>query len=65
MVESLGKSRENKRQKRVEDLVFWEGYPPEKATWEPGESLVGTAEEAFQEFYRRYPKQPQNSSVKA
>ena len=47
VVESIGKSRENKRRKCVEYLVFWEGYPPEEATWEPGESLVGTAEEAL------------------
>ena len=65
VVESIGKSRENKRRKRVEYLVFWEGYPPEEATWEPGESLVGTAEEALQEFHKRYPKQSQDSRVKA
>ena len=65
VVESIGKSRENKRRKRVEYLVLWEGYPPEEATWEPGESLVGTAEEALQEFLRRYPKQPWDSRVKA
>ena len=65
VVESIGKSRENKRRKRVEYLVFWEGYPPEEATWEPGESLVGTAEEALQEFHRRYPKQPRDSRVRA
>ena len=47
VVESIGKSRENKRRKRVEYLVFWEGYPAEEATWEPGESLVGTSEEAL------------------
>ena len=29
VVESIGKSRMNKRRKRVEYLVFWEGYPPE------------------------------------
>ena len=46
VVESIGKSRENKRRKRVEYLVFLEGYPPEEATWEPGENLVGTADEA-------------------
>ena len=65
VVESIGKSRENKRRMRVEYLVFWEGYPPEEATWEPGESLVGTAEEALQELHRRYPKQPRDSRVKA
>ena len=49
----------------LEYLVFWEGYPPEEATWEPGESLVGTAAEALQEFHRRYPKQPRDSHVRA
>ena len=65
VVESIGKRRENKRRKRVEYLVFWEGYLPEEATWEPGESLVGTAEEALQEFHKRYLKQPRDSRVKA
>ena len=64
VLESIGKSRDNKRWKHVEYLVFWEGYPPEEATWEPRESLVGTAEEALQEFHRRYPKQPWESRVK-
>ena len=46
--------------------MFWKGYPLEKATWEPGVSLVlvGTAEEALQEFHRRYPKQLWDSHVK-
>ena len=65
VVESIGKSRENKRRKRVEYLVFWEGYLPEEATWEPGKNLVGTAEEALQEFHWRHPKQPRDSRVKA
>ena len=65
VVESIGKSRENKRRKHVEYLVFWEGNPPEEVNWEPGESLVGTAEEALQEFHRRYPKQPRDSRVRA
>ena len=65
VVESIGKSRENKRRKRVEYLVFCEGYPLEEATWEPGECLVGTAEDALQEFHKRYSKQPRDSPVKA
>ena len=65
VVELIGKSRKNKRQKYVEYLMFWERYLPEEATWEPGESLVGTAEEALQEFHERYPKQPRDSRVKA
>lgn len=32
VVDSIGKSRLNKQRKRVEYLVFWEGYPPEEAT---------------------------------
>ena len=32
VVESIDESRENKWRKRVEYLVFWEGYPPEEAT---------------------------------
>ncbi len=63
VVESIGKSRENKRRKRVEYLMFREGYPPEEATWEPGENLAGTADEALREFHRRYPKQPRDPRV--
>ena len=65
VVELIGRRRENTRRKCVEYLVFWKGYPPEEATWEPGECLVGTAEEALQEFHRRYPKQPRDWRVKA
>lgn len=58
VVESIGKSRANKRRNRVEYLVFWEGYPPEEATWEPAENLKGTADEMLTEFHKKYPKQP-------
>ena len=64
VVESIGRSRENKRRKHVEYLVFWEGYPPEEATWEPGENLVRMADKVFGEFHMRYPKQPQDPQVK-
>src|SRR6266699_3465884 len=65
VVESIARSRENKRRKRVEYLIFWEGYPPEEATREPAGNLLGTAEEALQGFHKRYPKQPQDPRVKA
>jgi hypothetical protein len=31
VVESMAKSRLNRKAKRVEYLVFWQGYPPEEA----------------------------------
>ena len=64
LVESIGRKRENRRWKRVQYFVFCEYYPPEEATWEPGENLVGTADEARREFHERNPKQPQDPRVK-
>ena len=60
MVQSIGRSRENRRRKRIEYecLVFWEGYLPEKAAREPAENLVGTADELLAELHKRYPEQP-------
>jgi hypothetical protein len=63
VVESIGKSRLNKSRKRVEYLVFWEGYPPEEATWEPFENLEDTAEKLLVDFHLRYPKQARDSRV--
>jgi hypothetical protein len=63
IVESIGKSRLNKSRKRVEYLVFWEGYPPEEATWEPFENLEDTAENLLVDFHLRYPKQARDSRV--
>ena len=62
VVESIGKSRMNRRRKCVEYLVFWEGYPPEEATWEPAENLIGTANEVLEEFHKRNPRQPKAES---
>jgi hypothetical protein len=56
VVESIAKSRMNR--KCVEYLVFWSGYPPEKATWEPCENLEGddAVEALLKEFHRKYPR---------
>lgn len=63
VVDSIGKSRLNKQRKRMEYLVFWEGYPPEEATWELAEHLGATAEGALRKFHQRYPKQPRDPQV--
>jgi len=57
-VELVADSRRNKGKKRVEYLVFWKGFPPEQATWEPWENLEGTAEEAVKEFHKGIPRKP-------
>jgi hypothetical protein len=41
VVESIAKSRMNGRSKKVEYLVFWQGYAREEATWEPWDNLEG------------------------
>ena len=57
IIEGIGKSQLNKCRKRVEYLVFWEGCPPEEATWEPWENLEDTAEKLLLDFHLRYPVQ--------
>jgi hypothetical protein len=66
VIESIAKSRPNRKAKRVEYLVFWEGYPPEEASWEPWEHLEGdeAVETLVKEFHRRYPKQVKDPPVK-
>jgi hypothetical protein len=63
-VEFVANSRYNKKKKRVEYLVFWKGYPPQQASWEPSKSLEGTAEEAIQSFHKLNPKFPRDNQVK-
>jgi hypothetical protein len=63
-VESVANSCYNKKRKRVEYLVFWKGFPPEQASWEPWESLEGTAEEAIQSFHKSNPKLQKDKRVK-
>jgi len=51
-VKLVADSRRSKGKRRVEYLVFWKGFPPEQATWEPWENLEGTAEEAVKIFIK-------------
>jgi hypothetical protein len=66
VVEGIAKSRLNKRQKRVEYLVFWKGYPPEEATWEPWENLKGddAVEALVKEFHRKYPRSDRDRRIR-
>jgi hypothetical protein len=43
--------------KRLRYFVRWKDYPKEEWTWEPREWLEG-AEEAIEEFYKKYPERP-------
>jgi hypothetical protein len=56
-------SRVNRRKKKVEYLVLWEGYEQEDATWEPWDHLQKSAEEALVDFHKRYPKKPRDARV--
>jgi hypothetical protein len=65
-VRNIVESRRNgrKRGRPVEYLVLWEGYPDEKATWEPYEHLAGTSEEKLKEFHRRYLEAEKDARVR-
>jgi hypothetical protein len=64
VIEGIAKSRTNR--KRVEYLVFWKGYPPEEATWEPWDILKGDdgVETLVRDFHRKYPKQAKDPRVR-
>jgi hypothetical protein len=64
VVEGIAKSRTYR--KRVEYLVFWKGYPPEEATWEPWDNLKGddAVEALVKEFHQKYPKQAKDPRVR-
>jgi transposase InsO family protein len=66
VVKSIAKSVLNRKAKRVEYLVFWQGYPPEEASSEPWEHLEGdeAVETLVKESHRRYPKQVKDPRVK-
>ncbi len=38
-------------------LIFWQGYPPSEATWEPVENLVH-AQDLVNRFHQWYPNKP-------
>jgi hypothetical protein len=65
IVESIAKSRINGKSKKVGYLVFWQGYAPEEATWEPWDNLEGdeAVESLVKEFHRRYPKQVKDPRI--
>jgi hypothetical protein len=64
-VEGIAKSLLNKREKRVEYLVSWKGYPPEEATWEPWDNFKrdDAVEALVKEFHQKYPKQAKDPRV--
>ncbi len=61
--------RYNRRKKRVEYLVEWEGWDPRDATWEALESLLvdntGEPVDALAEFRRRYAAKEQEANKEA
>jgi hypothetical protein len=61
-VESIGRTRRNKKRKRVEYLVFWKDYPPSEALWEPLDNLEG-AIGIVKKLYRDYPKQEKDQRL--
>ena len=63
VIRSVADSRVNKKRKRVEYLVLWEGYESEDATWEPWECFKHTGNEALLDFHMRYPKKAKDSHV--
>ena len=44
-------------------LVKWVGYPEADNSWEPWALLKGTADEALQEYHRRYPNRPKATGL--
>jgi hypothetical protein len=64
VVEGIAKSRTNR--KHVEYLIFWKGYPPEEATWEPWDNLEGdeAVEALVREFHRQYPWSARDQRVR-
>jgi len=59
-VELMADSRRNKGKRRVENLFFWKGFPPEQVTWEPWENLEGTGEDAIKEIHNGHPRKPRD-----
>jgi len=70
-VESVAKSRANKRSGKVEYLTYWKGFTPADATWETAEQFIHTDEtgevvvaKALARFHEKYPKKKIDPLVK-
>ena len=69
-VDSIAKSRFQKKTKRVEYLTIWKGYSQADATWEPASQLISIDESgessvpsALVRYHKRYPKAKMDPAV--
>ena len=63
-VKALVDSRNNKRKKRLEYRVEWEGYENtnQQYTWEPAENIMGD-QDAIDDYHARFPGKPSPRDV--
>ena len=63
-VKALVDSRINKRKKRLEYRVEWEGYENtnQQYTWEPAENIMGD-QDAIDDYHARFPGKPSPRDV--